>query len=86
MDGKEKSEIWLSYRPSLNASRKSTRLEGKYSTNFEIKFALLLSRADAQSSNGSVLRELLIVSLSMSILNFLSSEIAKSIRINTLLL
>ena len=43
------------------------------STNFEIKFALLLSRADAQSSNGRVLRELRIVSLSMSILNCLSS-------------
>ena len=56
------------------------------STNFEIKFALLLSRADAQSSNGRVLRELRIVSLSMSILNCLSSEIAKSISINTLLL
>ena len=43
VDGKEKSEIWLSYRPSLNASRKSTRLEGKYSTNFEIKGVLFSS-------------------------------------------
>ena len=43
MDGKEKSEIWLSYRPSLNASRKNTRLEGEYSTNFEIKGVLFSS-------------------------------------------
>ena len=43
VDGKEKSEIWLSYRPNLNASRKSTRLEGEYSTNFEIKGVLFSS-------------------------------------------
>ena len=56
------------------------------STNFEIKFALLLKSVDAQSSNGRVFSEFLIVSLSISILYFLSSEIPKSISINTLLL
>ena len=43
VEGKEKSEFWLSYRPDLNASRKSTRLEGEYSTNFEIKGILFSS-------------------------------------------
>jgi hypothetical protein len=42
-EGKEKSEFWLSYRPDLNASKKSTRLEGEYSTNFEIKGILFSS-------------------------------------------
>ena len=55
-------------------------------TNFEIKLALLLKIADAQSSKGSVLREFHIVSLSISILNLFNSEIAISININTLLL
>ena len=37
VDGKKKTEFWLSYRPTLSASRNSTRMEGKYSTNFEIE-------------------------------------------------
>ena len=55
-------------------------------TNLEIKFALLLNIAEAQSNKGSVLREFLIVSLSISILYVLSSEIPISTNIKTLLL
>ena len=55
-------------------------------TNLEIKLALLLKIADAQSKRGNSLREFLIVSLSMSMLNSFSFDIAKSIKIKTLLL
>ena len=55
-------------------------------TNLEIKFALLLKTVDAQSKRGKSLREFLIVSLSISILNSFSLDIPKSIKIKTLLL
>ena len=51
--------------------------------NLEIKFALLLKIVDAQSKRGKSLREFLIVSLSIYILNSLSLDIAKSIKIKT---
>ena len=54
--------------------------------NLEIKFALLLKIADAQSKRGNSLREFLIVSLSISMLNSFSLDIPKSIKIKTLLL
>ena len=55
-------------------------------TNLEIKFALLLKTVDAQSKRGNSLREFLIVSLSISMLNSFSLDIPKSIKIKTLLL
>ena len=48
-------------------------------TNLERKLALLLKIVDAQSKRGKSLRELLIVSLSISILNSFSLVIPKSI-------
>ena len=53
-------------------------------TNLEIKLALLLKIVDAQSKRGKSLREFLIVSLSISILNSVSLDIPKSIKIKTL--
>ena len=50
-------------------------------TNLEIKFALLLKIVEAQSKRGKSLREFLIVSLSISILNSFSLDIAKSIKL-----
>ena len=55
-------------------------------TNLEIKFALLLNIVDAQSNRGNSLREFLIVSLSIFILNSFNLDIPKSIKIKTLLL
>ncbi len=55
-------------------------------TNLERKLALLLKIVDAQSKRGKSLRKFLIVSLSISMLNSFSLDIAKSITINTLLL
>ena len=65
-------------------SKKSVMITTK--TNLEIKFALLLKIVDAQSNRGNSLREFLIVSLSMSMLNSFSLDIPKSIKIKTLLL
>ena len=36
----KKSEVWISYRPELSATRKITRFEGKYTTSFEIEDVL----------------------------------------------
>ena len=46
-------------------------------TNFEIKLALLLKIVDAQSSKGKLLREFLIVSLSISTLNSFNFKMPK---------
>ena len=51
-------------------SKKSVMITTK--TNLEIKFALLLKIVDAQSKRGKSLREFLIVSLSISMLNSFS--------------
>ena len=55
-------------------------------SNFEIKLALLLKIVEAQSSSGKVLREFLIVSLSISTLNSFNFDIPISTKIKTLLL
>ena len=57
-------------------SKKSVMITTK--TNLEIKFALLLKIVDAQSKRGNSLREFLIVSLSISMLNSFSLDIVGS--------
>ena len=52
--------------------------------NFDIKLALLLNIAEAQSSKGKLFKEFLIVSLSISILNSLNLVMQRSIRIKSL--